>query len=81
MKTTMKYFTALTLATLLGTISSHAEVVTVDAAIQPYEKTSGVTGNLNSIGSDTPSQTRPGTSRRPSGTRTTVPGASMRSLV
>lgn len=53
MKTTKKSIAALTLAALLGGLSSHAEVVTVDAAIQPYEKTSGVTGNLNSIGSDT----------------------------
>ena len=32
---------------------AHAESVKVDAGIKPYEKTSGVTGNLNSIGSDT----------------------------
>ncbi len=43
----------LALATLLFAASVQAEPVKVDAGIKPYEKTSGVTGNLNSIGSDT----------------------------
>ncbi len=42
-------------AVLLGAsaTAAHAEVVKVDPAIPAYQKTSGVTGNLNSIGSDT----------------------------
>lgn len=44
---------AIALATIFGAVAAPAEVVTVDPAIKPYEKTSGVTGNLNSIGSDT----------------------------
>jgi phosphate transport system substrate-binding protein len=31
----------------------YAEQVAVDAAIAPYQKTSGVSGNINSVGSDT----------------------------
>lgn len=38
---------------LVSAASCLAEVVTVDPTIKSYEKTSGVTGNLNSIGSDT----------------------------
>jgi phosphate transport system substrate-binding protein len=52
MTLTIKSAAALALATLLSG-SALAEVITVDPAIKPYEKTSGVTGNLNSIGSDT----------------------------
>lgn len=37
----------------LATPSASAEAVKVDAKIPAYKKTSGVTGNLNSIGSDT----------------------------
>lgn len=46
---------SLTAAVVLGSLGSlaTAETVKVDAAIKPYQKTSGVTGNLNSIGSDT----------------------------
>ncbi len=47
----LKSAAALALATLITAAS--AEVVTVEAGIKPYAKTSGVTGNLNSIGSDT----------------------------
>jgi len=43
---------ALALSFILGA-HALAEVVTVDPAIPSYAKTSGVTGNLNSIGSDT----------------------------
>jgi phosphate transport system substrate-binding protein len=52
MKLSLKTLAA---AVLLGSIATaaHAEVVKVDAAIPAYQKTSGVTGNLNSIGSDT----------------------------
>lgn len=44
--------TSLAAAALLGAVAQ-AETVKVDAAIPAYKKTSGVTGNLNSIGSDT----------------------------
>jgi phosphate transport system substrate-binding protein len=43
--------TALALAACLG--QSHAAKVEVDPALPAYAQTSGVTGNLNSIGSDT----------------------------
>ena len=49
----LKSATALALATLFTASTAPAEVVTVEAGIKPYAKTSGVTGNLNSIGSDT----------------------------
>jgi phosphate transport system substrate-binding protein len=48
-----KSVVALALAFLLSNSAVRAQVVTVEAGIQPYSKTSGVTGNLNSIGSDT----------------------------
>ena len=49
----MKYATlfSLTLACSAGIAS--AQSVTVDKEIKSYEKTSGVSGKLNSIGSDT----------------------------
>jgi phosphate transport system substrate-binding protein len=37
----------------LGASLAHAQAVPVDAAITPYQKTSGVSGNINSVGSDT----------------------------
>jgi phosphate transport system substrate-binding protein len=40
-------------ASLVATFSVRAEKVEVDARIKPYTKSAGVTGNLNSIGSDT----------------------------
>ncbi|MDE1171771.1 MAG: phosphate ABC transporter substrate-binding protein [Verrucomicrobium sp.] len=40
-------------AALLAPILSNAQTVPVDPKLKPYAKTSGVTGNLNSIGSDT----------------------------
>jgi len=49
----IKSTVALILATMLSATSLMAEVVKVDAAIAAYQRTSGVTGNLNSIGSDT----------------------------
>ncbi len=52
MTSPLKSAAALALASLFS-VSAQAEVVAVDPAIKPYEKTSGVTGNLNSIGSDT----------------------------
>ena len=52
MNTKIKLAAGFALA-VFSAMSARAEVVTVDAAIKPYEKTSGVTGNLNSIGSDT----------------------------
>lgn len=45
-------FAAFVLA-LAGIISIAAETVMVDSAIPAYTKTSGVSGNINSIGSDT----------------------------
>ena len=42
---------SLTLACSAGIAS--AQTVAVDKEIKPYEKTSGVSGKLNSIGSDT----------------------------
>lgn len=48
----LKSAAALALVSLFA-IPAQAEVVTVEAAIKPYDKTSGVTGTLNSIGSDT----------------------------
>lgn len=56
MKTTYKRFTAFAAAALLFAAPSLARAegtVMVDAAIQDYNPTSGVSGNLNSIGSDT----------------------------
>jgi phosphate transport system substrate-binding protein len=45
---------ALVLAAATLSVSPlHAQPATVDAAIQPYAKVSGVSGNLSSIGSDT----------------------------
>jgi phosphate transport system substrate-binding protein len=49
----VKSAATLVLATLFAVAPAPAEVVTIEAAIKPYAKTSGVTGNLNSIGSDT----------------------------
>jgi phosphate transport system substrate-binding protein len=40
-------------ASLIVTFTAQAEKVEVDAKIKPYAKGAGVTGNLNSIGSDT----------------------------
>jgi phosphate transport system substrate-binding protein len=40
-------------ATVLTAASASAQAVAVDPALKPYTKVSGVTGNLNSIGSDT----------------------------
>ena len=48
--------TILTIAALAGICAGplvQAETVKVDEGIAPYQKTSGVTGNVNSIGSDT----------------------------
>ena len=49
----LKSVATLALATLLAAASAPAEVVAIEKGIKPYAKTSGVTGNLNSIGSDT----------------------------
>ena len=38
---------------VLGSAVTALAQVAVDAALKPYEKVSGVSGNLNSIGSDT----------------------------
>ena len=43
----------LTIAAALSSLSMAAEKVTVDSSIKPYAPTSGVSGNLNAVGSDT----------------------------
>ncbi len=57
MKTPPATFRLAALAACIGTslcaLSASADPVKVDAKIPAYKKTSGVTGNLNSIGSDT----------------------------
>jgi phosphate transport system substrate-binding protein len=40
-------------ASMVATFAARADKVEIDSKIKPYVKTSGVTGNLNSIGSDT----------------------------
>jgi len=37
----------------LGATLAHAQATQVDSSITPYQKTSGVSGNINSVGSDT----------------------------
>lgn len=37
----------------LGATLAHAQAVQVESSITPYQKTSGVSGNINSVGSDT----------------------------
>lgn len=44
---------AIAAASLFAAAAAHASEATVDAAIQPYAKVSGVSGNLSAIGSDT----------------------------
>jgi phosphate transport system substrate-binding protein len=44
---------AVAMALMAGSRIAHAQAVEVDPGIAPYQKTSGVSGNLNSIGSDT----------------------------
>jgi len=44
---------AIAAASLFAASAAHASEATVDAAIQPYAKVSGVSGNLSAIGSDT----------------------------
>lgn len=44
---------SLTAIFLMGSFLSHAETVTVDPTLPTYAKVGGVSGNLNSIGSDT----------------------------
>jgi phosphate transport system substrate-binding protein len=38
---------------VLAAATAHAQAVQVDSAIGPYQKASGVSGNINSVGSDT----------------------------
>jgi phosphate transport system substrate-binding protein len=38
---------------VLGAVTAHAQAVQVDSAIGAYQKASGVSGNINSVGSDT----------------------------
>lgn len=44
---------SLAAAALVASGATFAQAVQVDAGIAPYQKTSGVSGNLNSVGSDT----------------------------
>jgi phosphate transport system substrate-binding protein len=53
MKHTRKAVLLAMAASLVTSISATAEPVAVDSKIKPYAKSAGVTGNLNSIGSDT----------------------------
>ena len=48
----MKVFAIGLICLLIGTVA-FAQQVTVETGISPYQKTSGVSGNINSIGSDT----------------------------
>jgi phosphate transport system substrate-binding protein len=50
---TMKKLTAISVMAMMLTASASAFAVEVDPAIPAYQQTSGVSGNLNSIGSDT----------------------------
>ena len=43
----------LTIAAALSSLSMAADQVTVDSSIKPYAPTSGVSGNLSAVGSDT----------------------------
>ena len=43
----------LTIAAALSSLSMGSNQVTVDSSIKPYAPTSGVSGNLNAVGSDT----------------------------
>ena len=43
----------LTIAAALSSLSMGANQVIVDSSIKPYAPTSGVSGNLNAVGSDT----------------------------
>ena len=47
----------LTIAAALSSLSMAAEKVTVDSSIKPYAPTSGVSGNLSAVGSDTLNRT------------------------
>jgi phosphate transport system substrate-binding protein len=49
----MKKMMALALAVSAGAAALHAQALKVDSALQPYQRTSGVSGSLNSVGSDT----------------------------
>jgi phosphate transport system substrate-binding protein len=49
----MKRFFGVAAALLLGASLASAQAVQVDPGLAPYAKTSGVSGNINSVGSDT----------------------------
>jgi phosphate transport system substrate-binding protein len=49
----MKRFAVAVIVLGLGAVSVHAQAVKVDPSVAPYQKTSGVSGNINSVGSDT----------------------------
>ena len=49
----MKQILASGAAILAATVFAHAQAVQVDAALPAYQRTSGVSGSLNSVGSDT----------------------------
>jgi phosphate transport system substrate-binding protein len=49
----LRLFAATALTGLALTGATFAQAVQVDKELKPYQKTAGVTGTLNSIGSDT----------------------------
>ena len=49
----MKRLFGVAAALALGASFASAQAVKVDAGLSPYQKTSGVSGNINSVGSDT----------------------------
>lgn len=53
MRTTVIWLISLLLTSLVGVPLSRAEEVQVDPAVSAYQPGSGISGNLNSIGSDT----------------------------
>ena len=50
---TMKLALASGAVVLTATVFVHGQAVQVDSALPPYQRTSGVSGSLNSVGSDT----------------------------
>jgi phosphate transport system substrate-binding protein len=50
---TMRKIAVLALVAAAGVATLQAQALKVDAALQPYQRTSGVSGSLSSVGSDT----------------------------
>lgn len=53
MKNTLHKFVALATVAVAGSVAVNAGPIKLDEKVPAYEKTSGVSGNLNSVGSDT----------------------------